>query len=376
MVKEIKSLNRCVEELPILERELFNRIFLYTIGFAEMNIPESFSDRAYGYFKIGNETKEETLIRVRKQMIVRTINKYSGEQALFNELRTKKPGTDNTDRERKKDEIYNKIRETEGKCDFSSPKEFTPEDLEGRIEGYGCISATNAAAYDAANDMIIFREHNPLKFSREDIDTSFDVAKIWFEKEHKKNLERVYPFIGWNCLKRAGASQDAFHMHFLLTDRIHYGDIERLKNVSRLYELENSRDYFIDLYSVHKGLGLGFETESTRVFVSLTPKKDKEVWIIARNLDDLKKPIYGTTKCFIDEVGIFSFNVAIQMPPIQKRAGWEDFPYIARIVDRGDPLKFGTDIAFMELFGTPVIGSDPFKVAETLRNYFNKFNKK
>jgi hypothetical protein len=30
----------------------------------------------------------------------------------------------------------------------------------------------------------------------------------------------------------------------------------------------------------------------------------------------------------------------------------------------------------MELFGTPVIGSDPFKVAETLRNYFNKFNKK
>jgi len=59
------------------------------------------------------------------------------------------------------------------------------------------------------------------------------------------------------------------------------------------------------------------------------------------------------------------------MPPI---AGvdedWSHFPTIFRIVSRGDPMSLTTDIGAMELYAASVIGTDPFLVADKLREGF------
>lgn len=61
------------------------------------------------------------------------------------------------------------------------------------------------------------------------------------------------------------------------------------------------------------------------------------------------------------------FNMIIQMRPIKEPISKKPMPYIFKIVDRRNPFKKGNDIGFMEMYGTPVIGSDPFKVAHTLK---------
>jgi hypothetical protein len=43
---------------------------------------------------------------------------------------------------------------------------------------------------------------------------------------------------------------------------------------------------------------------------------------------------------------------------------------VVRIVDRGDPNNKTADIGAMELYAASVIASDPFRVAEALREVF------
>ena len=42
-------------------------------------------------------------------------------------------------------------------------------------------------------------------------------------------------------------------------------------------------------------------------------------------------------------------------------------PPIARIVDRGDPFQRPSDIGAMELYATPIVGSDPYELIDALR---------
>jgi hypothetical protein len=46
--------------------------------------------------------------------------------------------------------------------------------------------------------------------------------------------------------------------------------------------------------------------------------------------------------------------------------GWEDIPPIVRVVDRGDLFQRPSDIGAMELYGTPIVGSDPYDVIAAL----------
>jgi hypothetical protein len=63
---------------------------------------------------------------------------------------------------------------------------------------------------------------------------------------------------------------------------------------------------------------------------------------------------------------VTSFNLGITFPPIGDRTGWEEFPLIARIVDRGNGENLSSDIGAMEFYGSNVINSDPFETAEAM----------
>jgi hypothetical protein len=46
---------------------------------------------------------------------------------------------------------------------------------------------------------------------------------------------------------------------------------------------------------------------------------------------------------------------------------WDGFPFIARIVDRGQLAVKTSDVGAMEFFAQSVVATDPFRVADALR---------
>jgi hypothetical protein len=109
-----------------------------------------------------------------------------------------------------------------------------------------------------------------------------------------------------------------------------------------------------------------------RIFAYLTPIKEKEVILLAPQLDDdMKWAIYKVLRAFIDTLEVRSFNLALHMRPIDGvPEDWKGFPAQVRIVDRGDPHDKPSDLGAMDLYGSSVIASDPFRVAEALARAF------
>ncbi|HIC90361.1 MAG TPA: hypothetical protein EYP04_13290 [Anaerolineae bacterium] len=167
-----------------------------------------------------------------------------------------------------------------------------------------------------------------------------------------------------------------------LTQGMHYARIEHWRRAAVRYRVETGCNYFDDLYQVHADLGLAFQWQGVRVVSHLTPAKERETLLMGEFRPQgaggvapaLKSAIYRTLRCFLDRLGVLSFNVALYMPPIAGPANgedWSDFPVIARLVDWGNPLNQTGDIGAMELYAANVIGTDPFFVADQLRQEFD-----
>jgi hypothetical protein len=173
----------------------------------------------------------------------------------------------------------------------------------------------------------------------------------------------------WNCLRRAGASLLHGHAQVILGNHMHYAKIEGLRRAALNYRAYNTSNYFEDLYKVHHSLGCAFEKKGTKVIASLTPVKEKEVILIAREFDlPLKERIYEVLACFRDKLQVTSFNLALIPHPLtETEETWDGFPVMCRLVDRGDPDMISSDIGSMELYASSIICSDPMEVARLLK---------
>jgi hypothetical protein len=108
-----------------------------------------------------------------------------------------------------------------------------------------------------------------------------------------------------------------------------------------------------------------------RIISSLTPVKDKEIMLFAQREADshLGDRIYEILDCLRGKMGVAAFNLAIIAPPLGEVVeDWDDFPIIARVVDRGNPQSPSSDIGSMELYASNVISSDPMKVSRILKD--------
>jgi hypothetical protein len=178
-------------------------------------------------------------------------------------------------------------------------------------------------------------------------------------------------FLGWNCLWRAGASQVHAHAQVALSSEMAHARVEGWRAAAERYHRETGTHYFADLAEAHRSLGLATELGSVVRFASLTPAKEREIVLLAparSGLSGMAAPLAETLRIMLDSMGVQAFNAAAFGPPlgdVDKR--WEGFPLVVRLVDRGDPNSDASDVAAMELFGSSVIGSDPFEVARALR---------
>jgi hypothetical protein len=176
----------------------------------------------------------------------------------------------------------------------------------------------------------------------------------------------------WNCLWRAGGSIIHGHAQVTATRGTHYPKVERLRRAAASYGAQHGSAYFDDLCRVHAALGLGIPAEDgVRAFASLSPVKEKELVMIGRRAEDesLQRTVGALLEGYIRTLGVRAFNVAFYMPPLAPTdEDWSGFPTVVHVVDRGSPANRTSDIGAMELYAASVVASDPFRVADLLRN--------
>ena len=159
------------------------------------------------------------------------------------------------------------------------------------------------------------------------------------------------------------------HAQVQLARGRHYARIEALRRAAVAYSNEHGTDYFEELAATHAALGLGWKQGNVWVLASLTPVKEKETLILAPAFDeDAADALYDTLATFRAAFGAQSFNAGGLLPPLRETPeDWQGFPCVLRVVDRGPLGVRSSDIGSMELFAEPVIASDPFAVAEALK---------
>ncbi|TEU18646.1 MAG: hypothetical protein E3J21_05425 [Anaerolineales bacterium] len=354
----IAYLNELVATMPPAARVIFDRIFHVSTTVGQIDPPETMRQWIEDYFG--------SVEAVKSQRIVKITNLVTMEGSLFNELRASRPME-----ARERTDLKKLIEDNLGDP-FCKPLEGTPADTFGRVRGKHSITASNVAKYDGFHGVVVFDEHNPLVFSSEKVSDYMDTALAWAHKAHDVDREARYFFFMWNCLWKSGASILHGHAQMTLSRDMHYARVEHLRRSALRYRETHGVNYFDDLYTVHKALGLTLENGHTRILAYLSPIKEKEVLLISEELDqDLKDSIYKVLRGFVERLGVRSFNLALYHRPIAEvEEDWNGFPVVVRIVDRGDPNNKTADIGAMELYAASVIASDPFRVAEALREAF------
>ncbi len=356
--KRITNLPALTQDLSSADRAVVERVFDVSATVGRLDPPETMNawiEESFG-----------SIDAVREQEIVKVTNLVTLEGAIFNGLRASRPTDTGTDTD-----LEEEISETEGDP-FCNPEEGTPADVFGRVRGRHSTTASNIAKYDGFHGVIVFDDHNPLHFTPEKVDDYITVGLNWGRKALETDPEARYFFLMWNCLWRAGGSIIHGHAQVTATRHMHYPKVERLRRAAALYAVEHGSDYFDDLYRAHDALGLGFTgPDDVQGFASLTPIKDKEVVLIGESMEDedLRRAVAGALEGYVEKLGVSTFNVAFYTPPLEPAGeDWSNFPTVVYLVDRGDPASRTSDMGAMELYAASVVASDPFRVAETLRD--------
>ncbi len=358
--KTISGLEGIIQGLPPEEREIVRRIYWVNTSVGRQKIPETMRDWAERQFGASVESLES-------QIIVRTRNLWTGEEALFNALRANRPFVSAGCPE----PVMEQLLRTKD-CLFCSPEERTPEDITGRVRGKHSRTASNIAKYDAHHGLVIPFKHDPLEFSADKMRDCLDVALQWFRREYAASQDAACPYLMGNVLWRAGASISHLHLQMTMSTGGNYPAVERQKSAGDAYSGcgTNGRNYFGDLFRAHDALGLGFFKHGSMVIAELTPKKEKGVMIIRfmpswGEFPDIADSVNFVIQSYL-RMGVQSFNMSFYLPSMPQDNGWCRFPNIVRLVDRGSLPNHISDMGAMELAEIPVISTDPYKLMKEL----------
>src|SRR5688572_1667306 len=309
---------------------------------------------------------------VREQTIVKVTNLVTLEATLFAPLRARRP-VDGTGRP---GDLAAEIAATEGDP-FCSPETGTPAHAFGRIHGAHMVTGANAALADANHAVIVFDDHDPLAFDAALVTDLFETCRAWADRSRQDDPAAANYLLLWNCLWRAGGSIIHGHAQALLGAGRHYEHIDRLRRDVASYAARHGGDLVEELVAVHRSVGLTIEmADGVTLVANLTPRKERELLLVGSAGMEETEPRFAdalarTLVAYRDRIGVRSFNLALWRPPLgadtTRDAGWDANPPMVRLVDRGDPFSRPSDIGAMELYGTPIVGSDPYDLIEALR---------
>ncbi len=328
------------------QRARFNRIFNVELVTGELRVPEPMHEWVVGRFG--------SLDEVENQKIVRVTNIVTWEGAIFNPLRARRP-------QRFREEQHQHMSDHDDL--FADPMRMTTEDVYGRVHGQYCVTTSNIARWDAQCSVLIFKEPDPLAFTRDHLRDYFRTSLKWADAAHRVDPEARFLAWMWNGGSAGGASIPHAHAQMGLGKVTPYAMVEGLRRAAVSYRERYGADYFVDLANAHNDVGLGFKVGVLDAFVALTPARMKDTWILGSALDDtLADAVHDVLRTLIDVGSVRGFDVGVVMPPLYAQPGdaWEGFPVIARILDRGRPDALSSDIGAMDFFGARIIADDPY----------------
>jgi hypothetical protein len=317
---------------------------------------------------------------VENQQVIRIQNRITGEAALFNPLRARRPVPMLKKGRQDAGDILHALGLAEGpagKCIFCQAGDKTlRETFEpgGRIHGRHCMTAANIARYDGRHGLIIFNKHDPLDFGPDEIQDYFETAGRWFRKMACPEAGAIYPFLLWNCRWRAGGSVEHGHMQVTVTASEPYPKIEELRNHIASYRERYGEDYKTCLFKVYRALGLGFEWRGVQIMVSLTPFRDREIVLVSPALDaSLAGAASFVLDFMIHRLGVESFNGGALLPPLHPDGrDWTGFPAVFKLVDRRSVGELASDISGMSIFaGLDAIAADPFDLSQKMASFLH-----
>lgn len=298
---------------------------------------------------------------VREQTVIKVNNRVTGEATLFAPLRARRPIEGGAPRTDLAAEIAATLDDP-----FCGPEAGTPADEFGRVRGSRMISGANAAAADAHHAVLVFNEHDPLAFDAGFVADLLATGREWAERTRSVDPASSNYLLVWNCLWRAGGSIVHGHAQALLGSGPHYARLESFRRAAHAYRIDHAADLASDLVGLHADLGLA-RGSGVVTLASVTPIKEREVIVVGTPGMDERDPSFADAVArallaYRDRIGVRSFNLALWRPPLGDAEGWAGIPPIVRMVDRGDPFQRPSDIGAMELYGTPIVGSDPYEV--------------
>ena len=306
---------------------------------------------------------------VRNQRVLKVTNLATLEATLFAPLRGRRPmdGPPSAD-----DHTAGEIAATEGDP-FCHPQTATPADIFGRVRGRHVVTGANAALSDAHHAVLVFDRHDPLAFDADLVGDVLETGRTWTDRVREHDADARNYLLIWNCLWRAGGSIVHGHAQALLGAGPHYARLERWRHDAASHAARHGASLLDDLVAAHRDLGLAVDRDQgVTILAHLTPVKERELLVVGPpGMDERDTAFADAVSAGLlalrDRLGVRSFNLALWRPPLADARGWEALGPLARIVDRGDPASRASDIGAMELYGTPVVGSDPWEVVAALR---------
>jgi hypothetical protein len=367
MSSTIAALDKAVAALGPEDRRRFDRMYDWVTSTADVFPPPAMEGWIANAFKYLAPTKEGVLEAIRHQPIIHVMNKASGQATPFNAIRSQRPieakaATD----------LESEIEGARAKCSFCKPLEQTPANTFGRIgEKKTCA---NVAAYDGYHGLVIFGDHNPLRFrhaefAADEINDLITTSRAWADKCHAEDPAARFFFLMWNCLWKAGASIIHGHAQMTVGRKFHYGKVERLRRDALGYQRTTGADYFADFVAIHQSLGLAAQWGGITAISNLVPAKEREIILVADRFDhpDLPLALWKALRVYTAQ-DVKSYNLAVYMPPMGKPdPDWKGFPVLVHLVDRGDPAAKTADVGAMEMYASAVVSTDPFIVAEEMK---------
>jgi hypothetical protein len=304
------------------------------------------------------------------QTVVKVTNLATLDATLFAPLRAHRP----IDGPTHGDDLAAQLSATGGDP-FCNPTTGTPANTFGRARGRRITTGANAALADAHHGVLVFHLHDPLGFDEDLVRDVLATGRAWAEQARAEDPSAANYLLIWNCLWRAGGSIVHGHAQALLGSGPQYARLARFRRDAAAYRDSYKTSLVADLVALHRDLGLVTDgAAGVSVLAHVTPIKEREVLVVGQPGMDERDPVFtdavaSTLVAYRDRLGVRSFNLALWRPPLDatRDGPWSDMPPIVRMVDRGDPFQRASDIGAMELYGTSIVGSDPYDVIAALR---------
>ncbi len=324
-------LDRVAKLTPEL-RTIFDRIYQVTVENVEVVLPPAVQAR----FGTGLAHQEITTIK----------NLILGQQTVFSPTRAQRPEPPTTS-------------EIAPPDPFDTPLETAPSDSFGRLENDGAFTANNLFKAAPYHSLIVLKPHDPQQLSQKDIHSGLELATQWFTKAKTIKPALDCGLLIWNYLGRAGAS--ITHPHFqvfalsALPPRL---ALER--TLTKRYQTEHGSNYIEDTYAIHEALGLARRVDNIRLFVRLTPFKDREVMLfgfLGERLSDNEATVAKILNAYRQLTE--SFDALL----LSETHGALPLGFV---IDRGSLSRKNSDIGSLELYAFSVVAFDPFDFAAQL----------